>query len=116
MARQTREERNEQQRVRQLSVRKTAKELKRPDRDDIARMLLWQMITGIQKNKKTDEAGKREMLDKLLNSIVDGLESQGFDGQQSEYVFEALVDKYAKGTPPFRRKLHLTEGIDVNDL
>lgn len=116
MAKQTIEERNEQQRLRQLLVRKATKELKKPDRDDIARMLLWQMITGIQKNSKKDKAGKREMLDKLLKRTVDGLERQGFDGQQSEYAFEALVEKYAKGGPPFRRKLHLTEDIDVNDL
>jgi hypothetical protein len=116
MARQTREERNEQQRVRQLSVRKTAKEQKKPSRDDIARLLLWQMITGIQKNKETDKAGKEKMLIDLLNSIVNGLESQGFDAQQSEDAFEALVDKYAKGGSPFRRKIHLTEGIDVHDL
>ena len=116
MAKMTREERNEQQRVRQLSVRKTAKEQKKPSRDDIARMLLWQMITGIQKNKETDKAGKREMLDKLLKRTVNGLESQGFNGQQSVDAFEALVDKYAKGGSPFRRKIHLTEGIDVHDL
>jgi hypothetical protein len=116
MAKQTREERNEQQRVRQLSVRKTAKEQKKPSRDDIARLLLWQMITGIQKNKETDKAGKEKMLIDLLNSIVNGLESQGFDAQQSEDAFEALVDKYAKGGSPFRRKIHLTEGIDVHDL
>lgn len=116
MAKMTREERNEQQRVRQLSVRKTAKEQKKPSRDDIARMLLWQMITGIQKNKETDKAGKREMLDKMLKRTVNGLESQGFDAQQSEDAFEALVDKYAKGGSPFRRKIHLTEGIDVHDL
>jgi hypothetical protein len=102
MARQTREERNEQQRVRQLSVRKTAKELKKPSRDDIARMLLWQMITGIQKNKQKDKAGKEKMLIDLLNSIVNGLESQGFDAQQSEDAFEALVDKYANSSSPFR--------------
>jgi hypothetical protein len=116
MAKQTREERNERQRIRQLSVRKTAQKLKKPSRDDIARMLLWQMITGIQKNKKKDKVGREEMLIDLLNSIVNGLESQGFDGQQSEDAFEALVEKYAKGISPFRRKLHLTQGIDVNDL
>ena len=116
MARMTREERNERQRIRQLSVRKTAQKLKKPSRDDIARMLLWQMITGIQKNKKKDKVGKEKMRIDLLNSIVNALESQGFDGQQSEDAFEALVEKYAKGGTPFRRKLHLTEGIDVNDL
>lgn len=116
MAKQTREERNERQRLRQLSVRRTAKEQKKPSRDDIARMLLWQMITGIQKNKEKDKAGKREMLDKMLKRTVNGLESQGFDAQQSEDAFEALVDKYANSSSPFRRKLHLTEGIDVNDL
>jgi hypothetical protein len=61
MVKMTREERNEQQRLRQLSVRKTAKELKKPSRDDIARLLLWQMITGIQKNNKKDKAGKEKM-------------------------------------------------------
>ena len=116
MAKQTREERNEQQRVRQLTVRKTAQKLKKPGRDDIARMLLWHMITGIQKNKEKDKAGKEKMLIDLLNSIVNGLESQGFDGQQSVDVFEALVDKYAKDGSPFRRKIHLTEGVDVHDL
>jgi hypothetical protein len=60
MAKQTREERNERQRIRQLSVRKTAQKLKKPSRDDIARMLLWQMITGIQKNKKRIKLAERK--------------------------------------------------------
>jgi hypothetical protein len=60
MARMTREERNERQRIRQLSVRKTAQKLKKPSRDDIARMLLWQMITGIQKNKKRIKLAERK--------------------------------------------------------
>ncbi|WP_412051096.1 hypothetical protein ACK6D9_06720 [Hoeflea sp. Naph1] len=69
MARKTQRQRSEEQRVRQAEIRKAARNARRPDRDDIARKLLWQMISGIQKKS----ADKRDMLDKLRNQIVDGL-------------------------------------------
>lgn len=108
MARKSSRQRSEEQRVRQLELRKAAREARRPSRDDIARMLLWQMISGIQKKS----SGKRDMLDKLRDQIVDGLESQGFDVRESEEVFEGLVKRYANGIRPFRRKLHLNPGTD----
>lgn len=103
MARKSLKQRTEEQRARQAQVRLAARELRRPDRDDIARMLLWQMISGIEKRS----SDKRDMLDKLRNQIVDGLETQGFDVRESEDVFEGLVKRYANGVFPFRRKLHL---------
>lgn len=110
MARKTTKERNEDQRLRELKARKVANELRKPSRDDLARMLLWQMITGIQKNQN---AAKRPMLDELCNKVVSGLIEQGFDERQSEGVFDALVIKYAKGLNPFRPKKHLKSDVDV---
>ncbi|MDP3527517.1 MAG: hypothetical protein Q8S27_23320 [Hoeflea sp.] len=112
MARKTRKQRTEEQRVRQAELRKAARIARRPDRDDIARMLLWQMISGIQ----AKSTGKREMLDKLRNRIVDGLTTQGFDARESEEVFEDLAQRYANGVVPFRRKLHLKNEVSVSEL
>jgi len=108
MARKTQKQRTEEQRVRQAELRNSARKARRPDRDDIARLLLWQMISGIQARS----AGKREMLDQLRNKIVDGLEAQGFDALESEEVFEELAKRYSNGIPPFRRKLHLKPDVD----
>ena len=95
MARKTRKQRTEEQRVRQAELRKAARKARRPDRDDIARLLLWQMISGIQARS----TGQREMLDKLRNKIIDGLEAQGFDSRESEEVFEDLAKRYSNRHP-----------------
>lgn len=94
-----------EQRQRQSQMRKTAKELRRPSRDDLARMLLWQMINGLQQNKKT--TNRQQELDNLCNMIVGGLVRQGFDEDQCEDVFDALAKRYACSLPPFRIKRHL---------
>ena len=91
MAKKTINQRNEEQRLRQSQMRKTAKELKRPSRDDLARMLLWQMINGLQQNKKT--TNRQLELDNLCNMIVSGLVKQGFDEAQCEDVFDAIARK-----------------------
>lgn len=105
MAKKTIKERNEEQRLRQQNIRQCAKELRRPGRDDLARMLLWQMINGLQQNKKV--TNQQQELDNLCNMIVGGLVRQGFDERQSEDVFDALAKKYASSLPPFRIKRHL---------
>ncbi len=105
MAKKTIKERTEKQRLRQSQIRKTAKELKRPSRDDLARMLLWQMINGIQQNKKV--TNRQQDLDNLCNMIVSGLAKQGFDERQSEEVFDDLAKRYTSNLPPFRIKRHL---------
>lgn len=111
MARKPKKQRAEEQRVRQSGVRKAARKARRPNRDDVARMLLWQMITAIQK-KSSDKRAMQDMLDKLRDQIVDGLEVQGFDVRESEDTFDGLVKRYANGLFPFRPKRHLKPGGD----
>lgn len=113
MARKSIHQRNEKQRLRQSLMRKTAKELRRPSRDDLARMLLWQMINGLQQNKKT--TNRQQELDNLCNLIVSGLVKQGFDERQSEEVFDAIARKYASSLPPFRIKRHLQKDVCASD-
>lgn len=93
----------EAQRVRQKRVRDQARERRRPSRDDLARVLLWQMIMAAQKSN----IGQRKALDGLRDKIIDGLELQGFDVQECEDVFDDLVKRYANRVFPFRRKRHL---------
>lgn len=103
MARKPKKQRNAEQRERQKRVREQALTDRRPTRDDIARMLLWQMIVGVQKKRENPKA----VLDKLRDEIVTGLEGQLFDGNQSMDAFDALVLKYSTGIYPFRPKRHL---------
>lgn len=103
MARKSKKQRNADQVVRQQRVRDEAKARRRPSRDDMARMLLWQMIVAAQRRKDAWLA-----LNKLSKAIVVDLERQGFDVRESEDVFEELVDRYSDGLFPFRPKWHLT--------
>ena len=110
MAGKTIKERNEAQRLRQMKIRQAAKVQRRPGRDDLARMLLWQMITRVQ---KIEGPNKQKLLDGLCNRIVAGLVKQGFDERQCEEVFDDLVRKYAGSMPPFRIKRHLQKDVYV---
>lgn len=102
MTRKSKKQRNAEQAIRQQSVRDEAKARRRPSRDDLARVLLWQMIVAAQRRKDA-----RLALDKLSEAIVCDLERQGFDVRESENVFEALTDRYSDGLFPFRPKWHL---------
>lgn len=93
----------EAQRARQQRVRDQARERRRPSRDDLARVLLWQMIKAAERSN----LGQRKALDGLRDKIIDGLELQGFDVRESEDVFDDLAKRYANGVFPFRRKRHL---------
>jgi len=93
----------EAQRARQQRVRDQARERRRPSRDDLARVLLWQMIKAAEKSN----LGKRRALDGLRDKIIDGLELQGFDVRECEDVFDDLTKRYSNGGFPFRRKRHL---------
>ncbi len=103
MAGKSKKQRNAEQRVRQKGVRTGARESGRPSRDDIARMFLWQTIVNAQ--KAGDEG--RALIGKMADSIVKGLERQGFDDRESYDVFDELVRKYGDGLYPFRPKRHL---------
>ena len=102
MPRKPKRQRNAEQVVRQQRVRDEARTRRRPSRDDLARMLLWQMITAAREQREA-----RRALDKLRDAIVDQLERQGFNVFESENVFEELADRYADGLFPFRSKRHL---------
>lgn len=102
MARKPKRQRNAEQVIRQQRVREEARTRRRPTRDDLARILLWQMITVAQARKDPDRA-----LGKVRDSIVDDLERQGFSVGESEEVFHELADRYADGLYPFRPKRHL---------
>ena len=102
MPRKHKKERNAEQLIRQQRVREQTRARRRPTRDDLARVLLWQMITAAQAQKDPNRA-----LGKVRDSIVDDLERQGFDVRESEDVFHELADRYSDGLYPFRPKRHL---------
>jgi hypothetical protein len=105
MARKSKRAIAEAQRARQQRVRDQARERRRPSRDDLARVLLWQMIKSADKY----HLGRRESLDRLRDKIIDGLKLQGFDVRECEDVFEELAKRYSNGVFPFRRKRHLEQ-------
>jgi hypothetical protein len=103
--------RNRAQRERQQKLCDASRKAKRPDRDDIARVALYWMITNM-----ADKASK-EVRDEFQDRIVSMLTEQGFDERECEIVFDDLVHKYRTGGSPFRRKVHLLfpDDADLDD-
>ncbi|TCM45374.1 hypothetical protein C8J36_12214 [Rhizobium sp. PP-F2F-G48] len=100
MPRKTEDAHNQEQRERQQKLRDRDKQARRPDRDDVARVALYWLIS------RTIQKRQFEELDKFRDQIVSMLADQGFDERASDVVFESLVEKYRTGSP-FRRKVHL---------
>ena len=99
-------ERLRKQRERQQKYRERMKAERRPSRDDVARAFLYAFIA------RACEHNKREKILKwLANTILHELVTQGFDRKTSSEVIEDLIDKYAKGTWEFRRKIHLQSPV-----
>jgi hypothetical protein len=94
--------RNDEQRERQADLRRRNREKRRPTRDDVARIVLWQAITRVHE-KEMPQAWER-----IVDGIVDQLAEQGFDARESELVIEDLVQRYTSGRGGFRRKTHLS--------
>ena len=106
--------RNDEQRHRQADLRQRNREKRRPTRDDIARIVLWQLITRVHGKAKP------EVWERIEDGILDQLAEQGFDARESELVIEDLVQRYTSGRGGFRRKTHLAreqaaEGEDNGD-
>jgi hypothetical protein len=101
--------RNQAQRERQQKLRDASLKAKRPDRDDIARVALYWMITNMA------EKATKEVREEFQDRIVSMLAEQGFDERACEIVFDDLVHKYRTGGSPFRRKVHLLHP-DAGDL
>jgi hypothetical protein len=98
---QSHKERSAHQRARQQRLRDRHKAEWRPDRDDIARLLLAWTITGHIRE------GSRAKVDYLGDILVRQLVGQGFDERASYEVFDDIADRYEAGGNPFRRKVHL---------
>jgi hypothetical protein len=113
MAQQSRTQRREEQRKRQAKVRVTAREKCRPDRDDVARILLWLMIR--EAHSEARKRRSRGPLDKLCTLLVTNLELQGFDADEAEDVFATLERKYPSQIGPGRIKRHLGRSSKAGD-
>lgn len=103
MARKSIAARNRDQTERQQKLRDEARKARRPDRDDLARMVLWQLIhQGLRRGKKG-----QQMLDMVYDQACCGLLRQGFAEREVELLWDNLVDRYRSGDWPFRQKRHL---------
>lgn len=111
MSKNSQEARNRAQRERQQKLRDASRKARRPDRDDIARVALYWMITNMA------EKATKEVRDEFQDRIVSMLNDQGFDARECESVYDDLVHKYRTGGSPFRRKVHLLfpNDADPND-
>ncbi|OOO17911.1 hypothetical protein BTE56_17120 [Agrobacterium pusense] len=101
MARQTQEERNAKQRERQQRLRDRHRAERRPDRDDVARAMLFWTISSYL------DQGRQDWIEELSDAVVGVLVDQGFDERAADEVFDDLVDRYARDDRPFRSKPHL---------
>lgn len=101
MARQTLEERNAKQWERQQRLRDRHRAERRPDRDDVARAMLFWTITSYL------DQGRQDWIEELGDAVVGVLVDQGFDERAADEVFDDLVDRYARDDRPFRSKPHL---------
>lgn len=95
--------RRREQRERQQAYRDEMRDLRRPDRDDIARVWLWQSI-------RMAEKAEPKHRDWMQRTVLEALKAQGFDERQSEIALDELVERYRQSNkPPFRRKRHLSD-------
>lgn len=105
MARKTKKQRLEEQRVRQAAVRDEARQRRRPDRDDLARMMLWLAIRDAHAEAAKQRSQRPH--DLLCGILVDCLKTQGFDIREIEDVYAKLEAKYRTQQMPYRIKRHL---------
>lgn len=97
-----------EQRDRQQQYRDRQKQLRRPGRDDIARIALRWLIIGTSKLAERENNPAR--LYHIEDALLAELATQGFDPKASDEVLADLIDKYVGGKWDFRRKPHLLEG------
>ncbi len=94
-----------EQRERQQDYRDRQKQLRRPGRDDIARIALQWLIVNTA--KLAEREGNPARLNKVEEAILEKLVEQGFDPAASDRVLGDLIDRYVEDDWDFRRKPHL---------
>lgn len=94
-----------EQRERQQAYRDEQRRLRRPGRDDIARVALRWLILGTA--KLAEREGNPTRMNKVEMDILEALVEQGFDRMASDQALGDLIDRYVDGQWDFRRKVHL---------
>ena len=100
-----------EERARQQAYQDEQKRLRRPGRDDIARVALRWLILGAA--KLAEREGDPARMNKVENDILEAL--QGFDRGASDRALGELIDRYVEGRWDFRRKVHLLTGPEGRD-
>jgi len=97
-----------EQRARQQEYRDQQKKLRRPGRDDIARIALQWLIVNTA--KLAEREGNPARMNKVEEAILEKLVEQGFDPAASDSALGDLIDRYVADGWDFRRKPHLGAG------
>lgn len=108
----SRTQRLRDQRERQQAYRDEQRRLRRPGRDDIARVALQWLILGTA--KLAEREGNPARMNKVETDILEALVEQGFDRSASDAALGDLIDRYVDGKWDFRRKVHLRTGTETD--
>ncbi|MBB5277886.1 hypothetical protein HNR26_003979 [Rhizobium rosettiformans] len=108
----SRTQRLRDQRERQQAYRDEQRRLRRPGRDDIARVALRWLILGTA--KLAEREGNPARMNKVETDILEALVEQGFDRSASDAALGDLIDRYVDGKWDFRRKVHLSTGTETD--
>jgi hypothetical protein len=108
----SRTQRLRDQRERQQAYRDEQRRLRRPGRDDIARVALRWLILGTA--KLAEREGNPARMNKVEGDLLEALVEQGFDRSASDAVLGDLIDRYVDGKWDFRRKVHLRAGTETD--
>lgn len=108
----SRTQRLRDQRERQQAYRDEQRRLRRPGRDDIARVALRWLILGTA--KLAEREGNPARMNKVEGDLLGALVEQGFDRSASDAALGDLIDRYVDGKWDFRRKVHLRAGTETD--
>ncbi|WP_041798276.1 hypothetical protein [Rhodopseudomonas palustris] len=86
----------------QRAYREQQKAIRKPTRDDVARLALYFMIREGLKD------GHERSLADWCETLTNGLVEQGFDPEATLHRLHQLIDRYADGWS-FQLKRHLTQ-------
>lgn len=101
-----------EQRERQSAYRDEQKRLRRPGRDDIARIALRWLIVSTA--RLAEREGNPSRMDHVEDAILRELAEQGFDPPASDRALSDLIERYVEGGWDFRRKPHLRSEAGQN--
>ncbi|MEN3794557.1 hypothetical protein [Fulvimarina sp. MAC3] len=104
-----REKRLADQRARQQALRERHRIERKPSRDDVARVLLHWIFSGLTADNKAAAFGQ------VYNAVLPRLVEQGFDKAKAGERIEEIYDRYEAGWT-FRGKGHLRDKPDFDEM